>query len=160
MNATIIAALIGLAGIIIGAILKEVLPGSLVVQWFSRTAKGHNLVGEWDSSWKTLPDGQLTYHEVLKIDRQRGVRISGTVLRDEQPDKKWEVEGRYDGMFLQMYYYPSRSSKNVDFLDYGCYFLKRKADGSFEGYSTGFGTYDEEISKEGITTDYHVLKRR
>ena len=160
MNPTIIAAIIGVLGVFIGAVLKEVLPGSLVVQWFSRTPKNHNLIGDWKSSWGPLPDGPLAYHEVLTIHRQRGVNISGTASRDEQPEKKWQVEGRYDGMFLQMYYYPSGNSRNVDFLDYGCYFLKRKADGSFEGFSTGFGPFDEESSKEGITTDYHVLKRK
>jgi hypothetical protein len=37
--------------------------------------------------------------------------------------------------------------------------LKRKAAGNLEGYSTGFGAYDENLSKEAITADYHVIHR-
>jgi hypothetical protein len=154
MNSTIIAAIIGLVGIVVGAILKEVLPKLL-----SRGPKGHSLLGDWDSSWGPFPSGPLTQYETLTIHQQRGFTIAGTSTRAEQPDKKWKVEGRYDGTFLQMYYFPSKDSKDTDFLDYGCYFLKRKAAGNFEGYSTGFGAYDEEISKEGITADYHVMTR-
>jgi hypothetical protein len=155
---TVIAAIIGLLGVIVGAFLNATLP--MLIQSFGRTAKRHSLVGEWDSSWGKLPHGPLEHHEILKITKQHGVEVSGIARRIEQPGKEWEVKGRYDGTFLQMYYYPSANAKNIDFLDYGCYFLKRRADGSFEGFSTGFGTDDYEPSQEGITTEFHMLKRR
>jgi hypothetical protein len=145
--------------VIVGALLKEVFP--LIARW-SRTVKGHNLIGIWDSAWGRLPNGPPIHHESLTFERQQGFDVSGTAVSTEQPQKKWEVKGRYDGTFLQMYYYPSGSSQDSDFLDYGCYFLRRRADGSFEGYSTGFGVDDENggASTEGITTDYHILKRK
>src|SRR5258708_28696898 len=105
MNPIVIAALIGAVGVIIGAALKEVFP--LIVRLFSRPAKGHNLIGTWDSAWGHLPSGPPIHHETLTFERQQGVDVSGTAVRDEQPQKKWEVQGRYDGVFLQMYYYPS-----------------------------------------------------
>jgi hypothetical protein len=154
MNPTIVAALVGLLGIPLGVVLKEMLP-----RWLSRGPKGHSLLGDWDSSWGPYPEGPLNQHEILTIESQHGFQIFGSSHRPEEPDKKWKVEGRYDGTFLQMYYFPSSDSKDTDFLDYGCYFLKRKAAGNLEGYSTGFGAYDENLSKEAITADYHVIHR-
>jgi hypothetical protein len=154
MSPTIVAALIGLIGISLGAVLNEVLP-----RWLMRGPKGHSLLGDWDSSWGPYPEGPLNQREILTIESHRGDQVTGSSHRPEEPDKKWKVEGRYNGTFLQMYYFPSSDSKDTDFLDYGCYFLKRKAAGNFEGISSGFAAYDEDLSKEAITADYHVISR-
>ncbi len=159
MNPTIITSLIGVGGAIIGAIigaiLNHVLPDSKFVQWFKSKSGRHSLVADWKSSWGPLPEGPLKYQETVKIYRQRGFDIWGTATRNDEPKKKWELRGRFSDQFLQMYYFPSKDSKDIDFLDYGCYFLKKTADGSFKGYSTGFG----KTSSDNITTDYHELRR-
>ncbi|MBI3599641.1 MAG: hypothetical protein HY097_03240 [Nitrospinae bacterium] len=158
MDSTIVAALIGIAGIVIGAILKEVLPASRFIRFLSGKPMRHSIIGNWKSSWGRLPNGPVKYHELLKITKQSGDFIRGTITREEEPNKLWEFEGRYDGQFLQLYYFPSKDAMNTDFLDYGCYFFRRAANGSFVGYSTGFGNY-EETSDEGTSTDYHEMRR-
>jgi hypothetical protein len=55
-------------------------------------------------------------------------------------------------------YSPAADATDNDFLDYGCYFFQRIADGLFRGYSTGFGTYEDRPG-EGVSTDYHTLNR-
>jgi hypothetical protein len=84
--------------------------------------------------------------------------VSGYVTREDQPKRKWKIDGRYDGHFLQLNYYPARDATDSDFLDYGCYFFTRRADGSFIGYSTGFGPYDEKPD-EGLSIKVHRLRR-
>ena len=157
MDPVILAALIGVVGVIIGAVLQAALPGSTLVARLSGKPKGHSLVGAWKSSWGPLPGGPPNSSEHLTISRQRGDRLWGHITRDEELDRVWDVEGRYDGQFLQLLYFPSRKAKDPDFLDYGCYFFRRRADGSFVGYSTGFGEHQQG---EGISTDYHELRRR
>jgi hypothetical protein len=116
-----------------------------------------NLVSPWDSTWYEGPKkrGEKS-HEYLEIYRQEGYEIFATATRKKEPDKKWEIRGRWDGFFLQMYWFPSSDSKKrFDSLDYGCYFFERKGDGSFVGFSTGYG----KRKKPKIATDYHELKR-
>ncbi|MDO8095081.1 MAG: hypothetical protein Q6360_16500 [Candidatus Brocadiales bacterium] len=84
--------------------------------------------------------------------------ILGNAVSVEEPDKVWDVEGRYHGRFLQMIYFPSHSAKNIDFLDYGCYFFDQDANGNFIGFSTGFGS-DPQIRAGSISTDHHEMKR-
>lgn len=158
MDNTILAALIGIVGIIIGAILNSLLPGSKFANWLAGKSRNHTLIGTWDSIWGPLPNGPTKYQELMVITKQSGQRIKGFINKGNEPEKKWEIEGRYDGHFLMIIYYPAKDAKNSDFLDYGCYFFQRKADGSFEGYSTGFGSY-EDIIGEGVTTDFHILRR-
>ena len=156
MNSTIIAALIGFAGVIITAIFT---PGSVLLDLLKRSPKLHNIKGAWLSFWGPTQSSKNKYSEDIIITNQKGLEIKGSAVQHNSPGKKWELRGRYDGQFLQMYYYPSKESKNIDFLDYGCYFLKRMADGSFEGYSTGFGL-DEGGMSESTTIDHHSLKRK
>jgi hypothetical protein len=157
MNPTVLAAIIGVVGVALGALLKEFLP--VIIAKLKPKDQVHNLVDDWMSSWGPLPNGPAKYSEDLRIYEQDGYEIKGEATRSEESGKKWEVRGRYEGQFLQMYYFPSADSKDKDFLDYGCYFLKRKSDGSFEGYSTGFGKSKGD-SAEVIKTDFHSLKRK
>jgi hypothetical protein len=71
-----------------------------------------------------------------------------------EPDKEWEIEGRYDGHLLQLFWYPSQSSPNKYFRDYGCYFFEELTDGSFEGYAVGL---DWETGK--VEIGKHKLRR-
>lgn len=160
MEPVVTAALIAAAGAVAGAVVQAVVPGSSMMGWLKGRSTPHRLLGTWDSAWGPLPAGPVRYHELITITSQRGLRLRGFATRPEQPEKKWEVEGRYDGQFLQMYYFPSPSSRNSDFLDYGCYFLRRRADGSYAGYSAGFGNYDENTEDEGTSADYHEMRRR
>jgi len=106
---------------------------------------------KWVGSWayingKTKPSQQ----ERLFITEQRrakeGVRLKGFITVDPEPDKRWWIEGIYNGKFLQIFYYPSEESDDKWFLDYGCYFFEVKNDGHFEGYSIGCEWDDEKIS--------------
>lgn len=95
MDDKIIAALIGLVGIVVGAILKEVLPNSKLVNWLSGKPTRHNLTGEWVSSWGPLPNGPVKYQEVLEIERQRGDKVWGKITKNDEPEKNGNLR---DGM--------------------------------------------------------------
>lgn len=155
MDPIVIAAIIAALAAIMVAIIQKALPESHVAGWFTRTNRQDNLVGYWDSSWGPHDEKEVRFHETLHISRQNGADLWGTATRGDEPHKKWEIRGRFENRgFLQMYYFPSADSEKPDFLDYGCYFFRRISDGSFEGYSTGFGGR----KGEKITTDDHTLK--
>ena len=156
MDSDVTAALIGVAGVAIGAVLNNVLPESSLMRWLSGKPSRASLKGRWRSAWGPLPEGPVKFEEILIISRQRGEKVWGVIDRESEPNKKWDFEGRFNDQFLQLYYFPSSKAKDADFLDYGCYFFRKKADGTFVGYSTGFGI---EGKVEGITTDYHELRR-
>lgn len=149
---------VAIGGVVLGAILRELLPGSRLIAWLSRKPAGHNILGAWESTWGEPPSGPFNRKENLVVSTQRHERVSGYVTREDQPKRKWEIDGRYDGHFLQMNYYPARDATDTDFLDYGCYFFSRQADGSFSGYSTGFGPFDEQPG-EGLSIKIHRLQR-
>lgn len=144
--------------VILGGVLREVLPGSKLIALLTGKRSGHRIVGAWESTWGEPPDGPFNQKEKLVITKQGRERVSGYVTREDQPKWKWEIDGRYDGHFLQLNYFPARDADDSDFLDYGCYFFTRRADGSFSGYSTGFGPYDEKPG-EGLSIKIHRLQR-
>jgi len=94
MDSTIIAALIGLAGVILGAILKAVLPGSRVANWMTGKSPNHILLGKWQSSWGPLPNGPVKYSEALEITKQSGQRISGFITPNKMNSR---ISGRSKG---------------------------------------------------------------
>jgi hypothetical protein len=105
-----------------------------------------------------MPTGPTQFKELVTISFQRGEIIRGHITADMNPSWKWEFDGRYNGRFLQLMYRPASDAADADFIDYGCYFLQRQADGSFSGFSTGFGQYETEPA-EGMSTDYHEMRR-
>jgi hypothetical protein len=144
--------------VVLGAILREILPGSRFVARLAGKPTGHNILGTWESTWGEPPDGPFDRKENLVVSTQRREHVAGYVTREDQPRRKWEIDGRYDGHFLQLNYYPARDATDTDFFDYGCYFLTRHTDGTFSGYSTGFGPYDEKPG-EGLSIKIHRLQR-
>ncbi len=154
-SSTILAAIIGA---IVGAVIQSFLPPYSLRLLFSRNPNNRSLVGYIDSYWGPAEETHR-FHEVIIISKQRGTMVWGKATRDDEPDKSWDVEGRYDGDYIQMLYFPSKESPNKDFLDYGCYFLKKNTTGIFCGFSTGFGP-DEENGKDSLSTDYHEMIRR
>ncbi len=157
MESEVLAAIIAGSSAIVATIINKIFPDS-IVGVFRKIPHGGSLKGTWKSSWGPLPEGNLKYTETVKIIQQRGFEVKAIATRTENNiQRKWELRGRYDGQFLQLYYFPSKEM--IDILDYGCYFLKKKADGSFTGYSTGFGNNDDGVSDEGITTDYHRFEK-
>src|SRR5262249_40587744 len=97
MTTTVQSGLFGLGGVVLGAILKAVLPeGS--ISGMIRRGPSHVLLGRWDSGWGPLPVGPVRHHEVIEFKRHRGSRVFGTATL-KQGDKVWEIEGRYDGQF-------------------------------------------------------------
>ena len=140
--------------------LQALLSKSKFTEIFSRRTVPHKITGSWKSSWGPLPKGPIEEEETLVITKQIGETVKGYVTKGDEPSKKWIIEGRYNGSFLMLIYYPDMDCQNPDFLDYGCYFFKRKADGSFEGYSTGYGILKEgDTTTEGTYTDYHTLEK-
>jgi hypothetical protein len=105
-----------------------------------------------------LPHGPIAHHERLTITQQSGPSVHGLITWSTHPERRWEVDGRYDGQLLQLYYYPSKAAKDTDFLDHGCYLLKRKHDSSFIGYSIAHGLY-EDNDAEGLSIAHHELHR-
>ena len=153
----------------IGAIFAALL-GAWAQSWFSSRAArrhkqaeqpepvDHSIKGPWKSAWGKLPSGPTANEERLMVTEQDGLRIRAHATMKSQPNKKWDIEGRYDGRILQLYYYPSRDAKDKDSMDYGCYFLQRDTSGRFSGVSAGYGTEDDG-TPNAIFTDYHEMTR-
>lgn len=158
----IIAALIGFAGTIVGGLVTALVPNTAWYHQLSSKTRHHSLIGTWRSAWGPLPKGPTQYEELLSITSQRGQRVEGhiTMSTSHEPARRWLIEGRYDGLFLQLFYFPAADPRNADFLSHGCYFFTRKADGSFAGYSTGYDNFDDDPIAEGVTTDFHTLTRQ
>lgn len=153
-------AIIGAGGAVIGAIIAGLFKYPRIFDSLFSRRSFENLVGEWDSTWIDEM-AEKDHSEVIKITRQRNDRIWGVATRQKEPDKKWELEGFYQGQFLLILYSPSRDAKNQTFLDYGCYFLQRKGNGQFKGFSTGYGANESDSDAEDtISTDRHILSRR
>lgn len=150
--------LIAIMGLL-GAVLGLWIPTLRGYQRLLSRFRHHSLVGIWNSAWGPLPSGPTKHEEILEVSKQSGQRIEGHITRSSEPDRRWDFEGRYDGLFLQLYYFPSPEAADQDFQSHGCYFFKREPDGSFKGYSSGFGEADDG-GEAGTTVDYHVLKRR
>lgn len=159
MDAQITAALITVGAGAIGGIAMLVIPN---MRWFERlTSKHgkHSLVGTWISEWGPLPKGPVLHKELLTITTHRREEIHGFITRESETEHRWLVQGRYDGRFLQLLYFPAPDSADQDFLAHGCYFLQRSA-GIFTGYSTGYGPDDNDPLTDEVSTDFHIIKRR
>lgn len=158
-NETKLAIIAAIIGAIVGAIIQSLLIPNLITIFFSRIKKKESLAGVWDSYWGPTEKESHKFHEVINIKKQKGNRIWGRATRQEEPDKVWDIEGRYDRDYIQMHYFPSKEAKDKDFLDYGSYFLKRNAIGVFCGFSAGFGP-DEVNGHDNLSTSYHEMSRR
>ncbi|MBA5872350.1 MAG: hypothetical protein GDA68_20470 [Nitrospira sp. CR2.1] len=138
MDDSIGAALIGAIGLIAAAIISR---ESILSRLISRSDVP-SIAGKWDSSWEDC-DGDTPNdycRETLVIESQCGKRVKGHILMHTQSskDKRWDIEGRFDGRFLQIIYWPSNLADNKHFVDCGCYFFELKGDGSFKGFSIGY----------------------
>jgi hypothetical protein len=160
MDSLLVNVLVGIACAVLGGFLSTIWPThALFNRWFGRVDRSKRLVGTtWDSSWWRPRDPEKIYHEELTFTRQVGDQVWAQTTRKEEPNKLWEVAGRYDGRYLQLYYWPSPNSPEPNFLDYGCYFLLRRSSGRMEGYSSGHGP-DEENQEDSLTSDNHLLVR-
>lgn len=99
----------------------------------------HTLLGKWESLWVEIVDNdKRTSRELFEITKQRGTRVYGNITMNTEPDKKWDLEGNFNGRFLQLFWSPSKDSNNKLFLDFGCYFFELKGRGLFEGYGVGY----------------------
>ena len=159
MDPVLGAAMIAAGGAVAGAIVQALFPPNSISLTLRRVPRSSRMIGAWDSWWSPDPANLKRFHEVIKITKQHGDRVWGQSTRDEEPNKLWELAGRYDGHYLQLYYYPSRTSPDSDFLDYGCYFLVKRTDGTLVGYSAGLGP-TEDTGADSLTADNHLMKRK
>jgi hypothetical protein len=160
MSSDIVAAFITATSGIAGALLAVVLPRAT---WFERlTSKHgkHSLLGTWISEWGPLPEGPVSSTESLTITKHRREQVSGYITWETHNSRKWLFEGRYDGRFLQLIYFPAPDSEDRDFLSHGCYFFERAANGTFVGYSTGYDADDGDPNTPECRTDFHTLRRK
>ena len=154
------ALLVSLVAAVVGALVQAF--ASRFIDWWKerknekRQPAQPDIRGDWNSQWGPLPAGPLKYSEVIHITHQEGMKVAGWVSMKAEPGKIWIVEGRFDGQFLQMYYYPKDDLAN--FIDFGCYFFVRQPEGKFIGHSSGFGNYVPGEAPE-TSTDYHELSR-
>ncbi len=134
MDSTLAAGLIGAAATVFAAFLGQ----SGAFESLFRGKKYRKLPTEWESTWIDIDDlTQKEHREKFFISKQKGGKISGYILYDTAPDKRWEFEGNYTGRFLQLLYFPSEKADDTLFQDYGCYFFQ--LDGTeFVGYSIGY----------------------
>lgn len=156
MNPQVQAALIAVLGVIFGAILQATLPGSSFATRLAGKPQGHRLNGLWTSSWGEIGSQNLTHKSTLTITRHSGTTVTGHVSDSQFPARKLAIEGRYENDVLLMHYFPAPDAEDKDFIDYGCYFLRRQADGSFRGYSVGFPLTDSSLD---ACLDVHELRR-
>lgn len=155
MEPEIIAAIIGVLGALIAAVLGGVVGRSELIDRMRQGSKFWSLRGEWESTWQDLEAPHASFAEVLVIERQKGTRVYGYITMHDEPNKRWDVEGVFSGRFLQLLYSPSESAADTLFLDYGCYFFELKGDGSFDGLSIGFSWDSNRIG-----ASKHQLSRR
>jgi hypothetical protein len=161
MTEGLLIAIIAASATVLGAVIGGIFVNPRILDGLFSRRKFENLLGEWDSSWSDESDPDKMHREIVQITKQRNDRIWGVATRDSEPDKKWELEGFYQGQFLLILYSPSHEAKNKTFLDYGCYFLQRKGNGQFKGFSTGYGSDElNPDAEDKISTDPHVLRRR
>ncbi len=114
--------------------------------------------GKWDSWWGPTIQERKKYHEVIEITEYDAERVRGRAKRDSEPGKEWELEGRFDGHYLQMVYYPSKRSQRPNYTDYGCYFFIPEGRDTMIGLSCGKGP-DEETGKETLTAEHCLIKK-
>ena len=155
MDPEIVAGILGVGGSIVGAVIGGFIGRSDLPDKLKQGSEFWSLRGEWDSTWEDIENPGKVRHELLVVDRQKGARIYGHVTMDDEPDKRWDIEGIFSGRFLQLIYLPSKHATAQMFLDYGCYFFQLQGDGSFDGYSVGFAW---KTNKIGATK--HQLYRR
>ena len=160
MGPVILNILIGGGCALLGVVFSALLPThAFFNRLFNQIEASKRLVGTvWDSSWEKASESGPVYHEELTFTRQLGDKVWAQATRREEPQKLWECEGRYDGKYLQLYYWPSPRSQDPNFLDYGCYFLVRQGDGRMKGYSSGHGP-DEKSQEDTLDSDKHLLVR-
>jgi hypothetical protein len=150
MDSTLTAGIIGGIATVFAAFLGQ----SGVFEVLLQGKKYRKLPTEWESTWVDIDDPTQTEHrERFYISKQKCGKISGYILYDTAPDKRWEFEGNFTGRFLQLFYYPSEKADDTLFQDYGCYFFQ--LDGTeFVGYSVGYD-YEEGL----IASSKHKLIR-
>ena len=152
MDSSIIVGIIGAAATIVGALIGR----SDIIDKVFRRSSIPRLTGRWESSWSENVGDHLTaFKKIITITKQKGSRIHGNITMDVvHPDKKWIVEGDFNGRFLRLFWSPSKEADNKLFLDYGCYFFELEGSGCFTGYAVGFDC----VADQTIVCQ-HQLKR-
>jgi hypothetical protein len=96
------------------------------------------ITGNYISEW--IEDGTL-HRETIRIKRQRGDRVFGTVESDTMPGVDWE---------------PNARNK---LSDYGCYCLEKYPDGlRFAGYACGFFAHRGADRKGELAVYWHTVR--
>lgn len=141
MEKEVLVAIIGLVGVVIAAVIGALSqnPKLLSSLFKKRPQDGHSVVGRWRGVWKYLwpPVRNNPPDEIVVIESQDGMEVKGYITVDKEPDKRWRIEGRFDGRYLQLIYYHDSAAEDKHFHDLGCYFFEKQSDGSFEGMSIG-----------------------
>ena len=150
----VLAAIIG--GFFIWLVTRAI--PTMISNAAARSPVNNSIIGEWDSWWGPTPEEVKRYHEIISIKRYAQDKVRGIAKRDAEPDKEWELEGRFDGHYLQMYYYPSKRSRKPNYTDYGCYFFVPDGD-TMVGLSSGKGP-DEATGKDTVTTEHCLMRKR
>ena len=138
-----------------GTIAK--LPTQRLLDWYLTSSSALDLRGTCISEW--VEDGR-DHKETIRITRQRGNRIFGTVESDTLPGNDCRIEGHFtaEGRFLLMTWCPAVKKDGVH--DYGCYFFEKFSIGlQFKGYSCGFYAHRGEDGKGETTYFEHTLHR-
>lgn len=154
MNA-LLPILCGASGISIGAVFQALREPNYLSKRLSFTPKRNNVQGTWKSFWGDTESEVRTNEEKIEIIKQRGARVWGRATRRDEPRKIWSIEGRHENDCMMLVYSPAKESKDQDFLDYGCYFLKREPDGLYKGFSTTFG----KGGAQHVAIDWHQMER-
>src|SRR5690242_20055910 len=112
------------------------------------------ITGNYISEW--IEDGTL-HRETIRIKRQRGDRVFGTVESDTMPGVDCSFEGHYrEKRFLILNWEPKARNK---LSDYGCYCLEKYPDGlRFAGYACGFFAHRGADRKGELAVYWHTVR--
>ena len=158
MDSTVLAAIVSTVGVVAGALIQSQLPPQYFPRLFGRAPANNNIIGIWDSSWGPSDAEINKYQEVLIINKQYKDKVFGYATQAGS-DRAWDYTGTFDGTRLEMFYRPSYRGDDIDFQDYGCYFLVRQGNGSLRGFSAGLGP-NPETGKDELNSDHHLMVRR
>src|SRR5262245_35748441 len=114
MDVSVLNAVIGAVGTIIGGIFGGVVARSESWEKFIARRKFPRLAGtQWESQWFDLVEGQkIPRKETLTFLSEKNGRIYGRITMNDQQELLWNIDGDYDERFLRLFWTPSEKARN------------------------------------------------
>ena len=138
MSETLIVAIISSVAAIAAAIIGGLVTNPTFFKDLFASKKLKRFIGNWDCEYKDFKVADEVRHELLKFEKIKGAKIYGRILSESYSGRDCELEGYFNGRFLQINYHPSDHSESLLIEDFGCYFLEVMSNGVLKGYAIGY----------------------